>query len=195
MNSKRVICIGLISIGVSIALCGHVAAQANKPAAAAAADNTAQEVHEFQGNVDDLNSRGYSTIMGAVVHDSGGTMTRDTVDVLQLLKSKEVLSYVFLYQSFVSSDAKNAPVYETQRVLEYRVQDGYRYLGSDNNCVAAKYPKLEVIAIGKWTDRPQPRAGGYAHSIKYAWVADPEIKNFRMVSSGSVKCEINADRN
>jgi hypothetical protein len=143
----------------------------------------------------DLNLADYSEARGECVKGLGSD-----ADCEVLLKTWQVLinsrpkKYLFRIQTRLSRDSRGRPIYKTDDALEYSPAGGLRAFSDDENCTSAAYPNRSVLAIGLWKWRNKPKIGGFAHSIKYAWVIDPELKRFREIPTRSVKCEIDDDR-
>lgn len=102
--------------------------------------------------------------------------------------------YIFVIRERLGLDTSGQLTFRNQDAIEYLPSGKYRAFSSDQNCVSLAHPQQSVLAIGLWTWRKKPKIGGYAHSIKNAWVIDYASKKFQQVSTKSVKCEINDDR-
>jgi hypothetical protein len=65
---------------------------------------------------------------------------------------------------------------------------------SDTNCTSSIFPDSEIIAVGRFVNRQPPDVGGYAETIKYAWITDHEKVKLKKIPASSVSCEVNEDR-
>lgn len=162
---------------------------ANRPVQWKPATNS----REFEA---ELKRQGYTSPGGLSVTDkSGKPLDGDVVLTNGIIVNRRIKKFWFAYVTIPERDGNGRAIYQLEDAFEYALQGREEpLLGNESGCVSRAAPKLQVIAIGVWKWRKNPGLGGYAHSIKHAWLADPSIKKLRPVPVESVGCEINEDR-
>lgn len=145
----------------------------------------------------ELKQQGYASPGGWIVTEENGRfLPDDGVLTNAIVVNRRIKKFWFAYVTVPERDGNGRATYRLENAYEYVIKGREEpLLGSDSGCSSLLLPKLQVIAIGTWKWRKNPQLGGYAHSIKYAWVADSALKKLRPIPPESVVCKINEDRN
>lgn len=111
-----------------------------------------------------------------------------------LIDNKLLKRCFFVIRAVVERDSKGYPKVKLEDALEFLPISGFQFLAEGDECLSKLHPNRSVVAIGRWKNRSKPKVGGYAHSIKQAWIVDSLTKKFVEVPPKEVSCEINEDR-
>lgn len=93
-----------------------------------------------------------------------------------------------------TNDNNNHLIWRVEDFIAYSklsVNDHYER----ESCRSSLYPHAVIIARGKWNKRNTPQVGEYMNPIKEAWRADLKLRKFVKISTKSVRCEFNFDKN
>lgn len=103
---------------------------------------------------------------------------------------------VIVVQTLLGSEPNGAPIFKNEDAIQIKFNgNDLRIFDSDDTyCSSTLYPERSVFAIGLWKWRNKPQVGGYAYSLRNAWVVDPESKRLKEIPTNGVKCEIDEDR-
>ncbi len=103
---------------------------------------------------------------------------------------------VLVIQTMLGRDANDHPVWKNNDAIQinFNGNDLDIFDSGDTYCSSSLYPNRSVFAIGLWKERKRPQVGGYAYTLRNAWVVDPETRRLKKIHTNSVKCEINEDR-
>jgi hypothetical protein len=101
---------------------------------------------------------------------------------------------VIVIETLVGREPDGRPIFQNEDALQIIFNGDRLFDSSDTHCISTLYPKLSVLVVGRWRSRKSPQVGGYAHSLKRAWVIEPAAKKFKEIPAKSVSCEINEDR-
>lgn len=146
-----------------------------------------------------LEALGYSELRGSWVKNINGKNQTDLIVRTWCLRGVDQthlpVRCVFGVETLLGYAPNGKPVWHTEDALEVFLKPRFKLFDDgDENCTSSLYPKLSAIAIGIWQWKKKPEIGGYAHSIKQAWVIDTVAKKILEVPTSSVSCEINDDR-
>lgn len=152
--------------------------------------------NEPSGFESELRGSGYVHLAGLGVRSTSGRELENSIVLTKgVVVNRRVTKYWIAYVAIPDRDQAGRAQYQFRNAFEYELHANEVPLqGDDNGCKSLLHPHLQVIAIGKWKSRKNARQGGYAHSIRYAWVADPSLEKLRPISPESVACAINDDR-
>lgn len=106
------------------------------------------------------------------------------------------VSCVIVIQTMLRRDANGHPVWKSEDAIQINFNGNIltTFDSGDTNCSSSLYPDRSVFAIGLWKSRKPPQVGGYAHSLRNAWIVDPETKKLKAIPTNGVRCEVNEDR-
>jgi hypothetical protein len=157
--------------------------------------------HRYSGSLIELEPslkrQGYSETGAFFVKNGEHSWETDT-DMMGvewcLLDNKLLKRCFFVIRTVVERDSKGFPKVKLEDALEFLPISGFQFLAEGDECLSKLHPNRSVVAIGRWQNRSKPKIGGYAYSIRQAWIVEPLTKKFVEVSPKEVSCEINEDR-
>ncbi len=92
-------------------------------------------------------------------------------------------------------DAEGKPIYFLSDMLHIRHKNNLKEFDTDDtNCQSTQFKGEFVLAFGSWKFRKDPKKGGYAHSLRAAWVIEKGSMVFREIQPASVTCQYDNDR-
>lgn len=108
----------------------------------------------------------------------------------------KTINCVFVLNKIERRDEKGHAIYsQPYDMLHIILPKNWSYFDSgDAGCKITQSPNADVIAIGKWSWRKEASLGGFAHSIKAAWLIDYKKMKFVEVSTHGVQCGYKDDR-
>lgn len=192
MNSLPLVacCVGLLCVGVSHA---DEYSGSKESVSRPVPWRPASNPQDFKSELD---RQGYKNLGGLGVMDESGRELDDAVVLVKgIVINRRVKKLWLAYVTIPIRDGNGHPTYQLEDAFEYELHGAEEpLLGDDSGCASRAATKLQVIAVGTWKWKKNPRLGGRAHSIKHAWVADPLTKRLRSVPPKSVVCEFAEDR-
>jgi hypothetical protein len=149
--------------------------------------------------LDQLEKLGYERSNGGFVTGVGGselfTQSYCLINRAHFPANPVVIERcVIVIETLISRNPDGKPTFKNDEALQIVFDGDDLFDSGDTNCISTLYPNLTVFSVGQWAWRRPPLVGGYAHSLKSAWVIDPITKSFKGIPVTSVKCEINEDR-
>lgn len=103
---------------------------------------------------------------------------------------------VIVIQTLVGREPNGTPIFKNEDAIQIKFNgNDLRIFDTDDTyCASTLYPERSVFAIGLWKWRKKPQVGGYAYSLRNAWVVDTETKQFQEIPTNGVKCVVDEDR-
>jgi|GEM_PF-1723306 len=105
-------------------------------------------------------------------------------------------SCVIVINTLIRRDSNGKPVWKSEDAIQINFNGNNLNIfdSGDTLCASTLYPGKSVFAIGLWKWKKKPQVGGYAYSMRKAWLADPETRKLKEIPTNSVSCKIDEDR-
>lgn len=154
-------------------------------------------IEPYAGSIDDMESQGYT-------QENGNCVRSKNIMGCELLLKSRCKPYIKssgrqCIWAIGTPDYANTtlpPGFKVTDALRLALPANMMFFETDDvNCVSKAHPGAHVLAIGLWKWRVPPSNGGYAHSLKRAWIVSFESKKFVAINAKTVTCSISEDRN
>lgn len=105
-------------------------------------------------------------------------------------------SCVIVINTLIRRDSNGKPVWKSEDAIQINFNGNNLNIFDSGGtlCASTLYPGKSVFAIGLWKWKKKPQVGGYAYSMRKAWLADPETRKLKEIPTNSVSCKIDEDR-